>query len=80
MTTKMEEHRTFPRHKTNNSSSHTNHNRKHIKTDKYNKSSIYQMKCPDCPLKYIKQTRITFNTRYKEHREAIRNNSNNFTY
>jgi hypothetical protein len=25
--------------------------------DKYNRSGIYQMKCLDCPLKYIGQTR-----------------------
>jgi hypothetical protein len=31
-------------------------------TDKYEKSGIYQMKCPDCPLKYIGQTGRTFYT------------------
>jgi hypothetical protein len=34
--------------------------------DKYSRSGIYQMKCLDCPLKYVGQTGRTFNTRYKE--------------
>jgi hypothetical protein len=37
------------------------------KIDKYNKSGIYQLKCLDCPLKYVGQTGRTFKTRYKEH-------------
>jgi hypothetical protein len=48
--------------------------------DKYNRSSIYQMKCLDCPLKYIGQTGRTFNIRHKEHIHAIRNNNNNSGY
>jgi hypothetical protein len=40
--------------------------------DKYSRSGIYQMKCMDCPLKYIGQTGRTFNTRYKEHIHDIR--------
>ncbi|PNF31380.1 hypothetical protein B7P43_G10054 [Cryptotermes secundus] len=48
--------------------------------DKYNKSGIYQMKCVDCPLKYIGQTGRTFNTRYKEHIHDIRNNDSNSGY
>jgi hypothetical protein len=51
---------------------------------KYNKapytnrsrSSTYQRKCLDFPLKYIGQTGRTFNIRYKEHIHTIRNNSN----
>jgi hypothetical protein len=35
--------------------------------DKYNRSCNYRMKCMDCPLKYVRQTGRTFNTRYKEH-------------
>jgi hypothetical protein len=31
-------------------------------TDKYSRSGIYQMKCPDSPLRYIGQTRTSFNT------------------
>jgi hypothetical protein len=39
----------------------------------YNNSSIYQLKCFDCPKKYIGQTGRTFKTRYKEHLQAIHN-------
>jgi hypothetical protein len=38
------------------------------------------MKCLDCPLKYTGQTGRIFNTRYKEHIHAIRNNSSNSGY
>jgi hypothetical protein len=48
--------------------------------DKYSRSGIYQMKCLDCPLKYIGQTGTSFNIRYKEHIQAIRNNNNNSGY
>ncbi|PNF32639.1 hypothetical protein B7P43_G15497 [Cryptotermes secundus] len=48
--------------------------------DKYNKSGIYQMKCVDCPLKYIGQTGRTFNARYKEFIHDIRNNNSNSAY
>jgi hypothetical protein len=34
----------------------------------------------DCPLKYIRQTGQTFQTRYKENIQAIRNNNNNSRY
>jgi hypothetical protein len=40
---------------------------KHERTDEYNKSGIYQMKCLDCTLKYIGQTGRTLHTSYKEH-------------
>jgi hypothetical protein len=33
-----------------------------------------------CPLKYIGQTGRAFHTRYKEHRQAIRNNNSNCGY
>jgi hypothetical protein len=48
--------------------------------DKYNRSGTYQMKCLDCPLKYIGQTGWIFNIRYREHIHAIRNNNNNSRY
>jgi hypothetical protein len=32
----------------------------HAQTDKYNNSGTYQMKCLDCPLKYVGQTGRTF--------------------
>jgi hypothetical protein len=34
----------------------------------------------DCPLKYIGQMGRTFKTKYKEHRQAIRNNNSNLGY
>jgi hypothetical protein len=34
------------------------------------------MKCLDCPLKYIGQTGVIFDIRYKEHIHSIRNNRN----
>jgi hypothetical protein len=48
--------------------------------DKYNRSSIYRMKCMDCPLKYVDQTGRTYNTRYKEHIHDIRSNNSNTGY
>jgi hypothetical protein len=47
---------------------------------KYNNCGIYQIKCLDCPLKYTGQTGRTFNIRYKEHIQAIRNNNSNSGY
>jgi hypothetical protein len=38
---------------------------------------MYQMKCQDCPLKYIGQTGRIFNIRYKGHIRAIKNNNSN---
>jgi hypothetical protein len=38
------------------------------------------MRCMVCPLKYIEQTGRTFQTRYKEHIEAIRYNNSNSGY
>jgi hypothetical protein len=38
------------------------------------------MKCIDCPLKYIGQIDRAFDTRYKEHIQAIRNNNSNLGY
>jgi hypothetical protein len=39
----------------------------HPHKDKYNNNGIYQMKCLDCPLKYIGKLDRAFCTRYKEH-------------
>jgi hypothetical protein len=50
------------------------------KTEKYDNSGVYQMKCLDCPLRYIGQTGRTFKIRYKEHIQAIRNNNSNSGY
>jgi hypothetical protein len=49
-------------------------------THKYNNSGIYQMKCLDCPFKYIGQTGRIFNFRYKVHTHVIRNNNCNYGY
>jgi hypothetical protein len=48
--------------------------------DKYSRSEIYQLKCLDCPLKYVGQTGRTFKTRYKEHIHDIRSNNSNSGY
>jgi transposase-like protein len=46
----------------------------------YSRSGIYQLKCLDCPLKYVRQTGRTFKTRYKEHVHDIRSNNSNSGY
>lgn len=60
------------------------HNKKRSKTsprtDKYNKIGMYQLKCLDYPLKYTGQTGRAFNTSFKEHIQAIRNNNSNSGY
>jgi hypothetical protein len=48
--------------------------------DIYGRNGVHQMKCMDCPLKYIGHTGRTFYTRHKEHLEAIRNNNINLGY
>jgi disulfide oxidoreductase YuzD len=40
-------------------------------TNKYSRRSIYQMKCLDCPIEYLRQTGRIFSTGYKEHIHAI---------
>jgi hypothetical protein len=47
------------------------------KTDKYNKSGIYKMKCMECPRRYVGQTGTN---RYKEHIHHIRSNNSNTGY
>jgi hypothetical protein len=49
-------------------------------TDKYNKSGIYQMKCMECPRRYVGQTGRNFSIRYKEHTHDIRSNNSNTGY
>jgi chromosome condensin MukBEF complex kleisin-like MukF subunit len=48
-----------------------------LQQDECENSGVYQMRCMDCPLKYIGQTGRTFKTKYKEHIQAIRNNNGN---
>jgi hypothetical protein len=54
--------------------------RQKTETEKYDNSGVYQMKCLDCPMKYIGQIVRTFKVRYKEHIQAIRNNNGNSGY
>jgi hypothetical protein len=44
------------------------------------KNDLYQIKCLECPLKYITQTGKIFHTRYKEHTQEIKNNNSNSVY
>jgi hypothetical protein len=51
--------------------------KKHLKpknqiTDIHQKSGVYQLKCNECPLRYIAQTGHMFKDRYREHILAIR--------
>jgi len=43
--------------------------------DKYTKSGIYKLTCPDCNKAYIGQTGRNFYTRYDEHKRAFRYNT-----
>jgi hypothetical protein len=52
----------------------------HPQIDKLEKNYVYQMKCMDCPLKFIGQTGRTFYIRYKEHIRKIGNNNGNSGY
>jgi hypothetical protein len=54
--------------------------KQHTQSEKYNNSGIYQLKCLDCPLKYIGQSGRAFHTRYKEHILATKNNNGNSGY
>lgn len=49
----------------------------HSQIESYEKIDIYQMRCIDCPLKYIEQTGLAFCTRYEECIQAVRNNNGN---
>jgi radical SAM protein with 4Fe4S-binding SPASM domain len=60
----------------------TNTTKRHFKSKdktvlKYSQSGIYQLKCKECPLKYIGQTGCMFKVRYKEHIQAVRTNKQN---
>jgi hypothetical protein len=62
----------------------TNNTIKSLKTKKpdniYQKRGVYQLKCNECPLKYIGQTERTFKYRYREHIQAIRTNRHTSKY
>ena len=65
--------------KTNNSLGKWLKNSK-SKTDKNNKSGIYQLNCGTCPKTYIGQTGRSFKTRIKEHKNSFLNQKNNSNY
>jgi hypothetical protein len=44
------------------------------KEDIYNLNGVYQLKCANCPLRYVGQTGRTFEVRFKEHIRDITNN------
>ena len=44
-------------------------------TSKYDKSGIYQLKCPTCDMKYIGQTDRPFKTRFQEHLRDFKYNN-----
>jgi hypothetical protein len=49
-------------------------------TNKFNKSGIYQLICPDCNMKYIGQTGRSFLTRYQEHFRDYKYNNGSSKY
>ena len=51
-----------------------------MSTDKYTRSGAYKLTCPDCNMAYIGQTESNFNERYKEHKNALKTNSNTSNY
>jgi hypothetical protein len=52
----------------------------HRRTGKCNKKWYLQNEMHKLPTKYIRQTDITFHTRYKEHIQVIRNSNSNYEY
>jgi hypothetical protein len=48
--------------------------------DKYSKSGIYKLTCPDCSKVYVGQTGRSFYTRYDEHKRAFRYNTSQSKY
>lgn len=65
--------------KTNNSLGKRLKNSK-SKTNKNNKSGIYQLKCGSCPKIYIGQTGRSCSTRIKEHKSSFLNKKSNSNY
>ena len=48
--------------------------------DPYSQSGAYKLTCPDCNKAYVGQTGRQFSTRYKEHKNAFRNNNQNNSF
>jgi hypothetical protein len=44
-------------------------------TDKFTRSGIYKLTCPDCKKAYVGQTGRNFYTRYNEHKRAFKYNT-----
>jgi hypothetical protein len=44
-------------------------------TNKYDRSGVYQLKCPTCDMKYTGQTGRPFKTRFKEHMRDFKYNN-----
>jgi hypothetical protein len=49
-------------------------------TDVCQKSGVYELKCNECPFRYVVQTGRTFMDRYREHIQAIRTNKHTSKY
>jgi hypothetical protein len=49
-------------------------------TDKYTASGIYKLTCQECNKAYVGQTGRSFHIRYKEHKQAFKNNSHTSNY
>ena len=49
------------------------HNKHHL--DKFSRSGVYQLTCPDCGMTYTGQTGRDFTSRYNEHKRSFRNNT-----
>jgi hypothetical protein len=54
--------------------------KQHLQREKHIENDTYQMKCLDCPLKYLGQTDRAFCTKYKEHIQAVIYSNNNSGY
>jgi len=48
--------------------------------DKYTRSGVYRLVCPDCNKAYVGQTGHIFIVRYKEHKYAFRTNYHTSNY
>jgi hypothetical protein len=53
---------------------------KKLNSDIYAQSGIYKLTCPDCDKAYVGQTGRKFSERYREHRNAYRNNNHTYSF
>lgn len=51
-----------------------------INTNKFEKSGVFQINCPDCSKTYIEQTSRSFSTHYFEHKPDPRHDWQNFSF